>query len=71
LSWCTQALAFVELPVDKVNSRGFNVALAKNHFVKTCCGNNAEAAENGHIFSTFERFSKLGHTPELNVEHTK
>jgi hypothetical protein len=32
--WCTQALAVTKLPVDNVYSRGFNVSLAKHHFVR-------------------------------------
>jgi hypothetical protein len=34
LPWCTQALAFIELSVDNVNSEGFNVSLAKHHYVR-------------------------------------
>jgi hypothetical protein len=60
LSWCTQALAFIELPVDNVNSQGFDVSLSVHRFVKkkTCCGKFFEAAENGHIcqlLSVFQR----------------
>jgi hypothetical protein len=28
LPWCTQALAFIELPVDNVDSQDFNVSFA-------------------------------------------
>jgi hypothetical protein len=34
LPWCSQALAFIELPVDSVISQGFNVSLAVHHFVR-------------------------------------
>jgi hypothetical protein len=55
--WCTQALTFIELPVDNINSRGFNVSLAKHHFFsETFCLKNAEAAENRHIFQLLSVF---------------
>jgi hypothetical protein len=31
---CTQALAFIDLPVDNVNSQSFSVSLAAHHFVR-------------------------------------
>jgi hypothetical protein len=36
-----------------------------------CCGKNAEAAENGHIFKLLSVFNAQSHRPELNVEQTK
>jgi hypothetical protein len=33
LPWCIQALAFIELPVNNVNSQSFNVSLAVHQFV--------------------------------------
>jgi hypothetical protein len=38
---------------------------------ETCCGKNAEAAENGKIFQIISIFNTLSHTPELHVQHTK
>jgi hypothetical protein len=32
--WCTQVLAFIELPMDNENSRAFKVSLAKHQFVR-------------------------------------
>jgi hypothetical protein len=56
--WCTQSLAFIELPVDKVNnSQGFNVLLVVHHFVRNVLWQNAEAAEKGHIFQLVGIFS--------------
>jgi hypothetical protein len=57
LPWCTQALAFIDLPADNVTSQYLNGSFAVHHFVKTC-SKNAEAADNGHIFkfrSVFQR----------------
>jgi hypothetical protein len=34
LPWCTQVLAFIELPVDNVNSQGFNGSFAVHTFVR-------------------------------------
>jgi hypothetical protein len=31
---CTQALAFIEFPVDNVTRQGFIISLAVRHFVK-------------------------------------
>jgi hypothetical protein len=35
LPWCAQALAFIELPVDNVNSQDFNVSFAVHLSVRT------------------------------------
>jgi hypothetical protein len=53
---CSQSLTFIELLVDNVNSRGFNVSLANDLFFRTLCGKNAEAAENKHIFQLLSVF---------------
>jgi hypothetical protein len=52
-------MAFIELPVDNVNSQDFNVSFAVHLSVKICCSKNAEAAENDHIvhfLNVFQRF---------------
>jgi hypothetical protein len=52
LLWSTQALAFIELPVD--NGISFNLTILS----KTCCGKIAETAKNSHslkIVSVFQR----------------
>jgi hypothetical protein len=70
LPWCNQAPVFIEVPVDCVNSQGFNVSLAVHQFV-TFCGQKAEAAENSTIFQLVSVFNALPHTPELQVHHKK
>jgi hypothetical protein len=44
LPWCTQALAFIELPVDNINSQGIKVPFAVHHFVKSLLWDKAGAA---------------------------
>jgi hypothetical protein len=60
LPWCTQALTFIELPMDNVNSRGFNVSLAKHHFARTSFV--AKMLRKQRTSFNFERFSMLCHT---------
>jgi hypothetical protein len=57
------------LPVDNVISRGFNVSLAVHHFVRNLLWQNAEVAENGHMFQLKTVFQS--HTPELHMQHIK
>jgi hypothetical protein len=69
--WCTQALAFTELPVDNVNRQGFNVSPAVHHFVRNSLWKkNAGSRKRSH-FSLFERVLTVCHvSSQLNVQLT-
>jgi hypothetical protein len=38
MPWRTQASPFIELPVDDINSQGFNVLLSVRHFERILLG---------------------------------
>jgi hypothetical protein len=57
LPWCTQTSAFVESPVNNVNSSGFNVSLAVRHFVRKCVGVGVVMENsNGKVMVTYFSF---------------
>jgi hypothetical protein len=58
LPWCTQAVAFSELLVDNVTSQDFNFHPQCIILSKTCCGKNAEAAENSRISQLLSFFQR-------------
>jgi hypothetical protein len=58
LLWCTKVLPFIELLVDDFNSQSFNVSLSVHHLVRNLLWQNAEAAENGHIFQLLSVFQR-------------
>jgi hypothetical protein len=64
LPWCTKALAFIELPVDNVNSQSFNVSFAVHRFVRNLLWQKCWGSKNQSHFSNRERFSMLCHTLE-------
>jgi hypothetical protein len=70
LRWCIQALGFIELPVDNVNSQGFYVSLSVHCLVINLLWQNAEAAENGLIFQLVSVFQRsVTHSRGARVAH--
>jgi hypothetical protein len=70
--WCTQALACIVLPVDNVNSQGFNVSLLVHHFVKKILSwHKCRGSKNKKIFNAGPLFNGLPHISELHVQLIK
>jgi hypothetical protein len=62
LLWCTQIVAFIEVPVDNVITQGYNVPLSEHPFVKNLLRQKCWGSTKWSHLSTFERFSTLCHT---------
>jgi uncharacterized membrane protein YidH (DUF202 family) len=73
LSWCTTALAFIELKVDNVINKASMFHFQCIILFTACCDKNAEAAENSHIcqllnvFQLFVTHSKFAHAAQQAV----
>jgi hypothetical protein len=75
-SWCFVLMhpspAFYWVTSGQCYSQGFNVSLAKHHFIRNllrqkCWGNRKKVL----FFNLRKMFNALSHTPELHMQHTK
>jgi hypothetical protein len=69
LPWCTQALAFIELPVDIVTSQGFNVSLAVHYFVRKLLSQKCRGSKKKNIFQLFGILNALSHSRAAHASH--